>query len=363
MARLKAVRHEDRLTLVEHLDELRTRLIELQDQDLAGVYVEVMVSPSMRSVLAQALQVPGVSGLENNAVLFELCREDRDEVVDTVLENARFAAIVGRSVLVLRHSEAGFGKRRTVHLWLTWDDEPHAALMVMLAYVLLGHRDWRHAKIHVFAALPSDRIDEAHARFLGMIAGGRLPISPKNIHFLPFDSEEEFHGAVEARSSEADLVLRALSVREEAVWIYGAIFLLSFLFTFGPEGPYLYLHRYVPGFDGLRVADAEHRDVLETLTDHLLQNGHRILCPAGSRVVGVIEQNDRPATQLLCTGNRLGERLRMKDELLALPPGCVQQALARRIRQGLVAIGNGNYRQARVRKVGQRKPTEDRRRE
>src|SRR3954453_19567009 len=27
MARLKAVRHEDRLTLVEHLDELRARLI------------------------------------------------------------------------------------------------------------------------------------------------------------------------------------------------------------------------------------------------------------------------------------------------------------------------------------------------
>ena len=27
MARLKAVRHEDRLTLVEHLDELRSRLI------------------------------------------------------------------------------------------------------------------------------------------------------------------------------------------------------------------------------------------------------------------------------------------------------------------------------------------------
>jgi hypothetical protein len=192
--------------------QLRMRLVEYQEKDLAGVYVEVMVSPSMRSVLAQALQVPGVSGLENNAVLFELCREDRAEVVDTVVENALFAATVGRSVLVLRHSEAGFGKRRTVHLWLTWDDEPHAALMVMLAYVLLGHYDWRRAKIHVFAALPSDSLDPVHARFLGMIADGRLPISPKNIHFLPFDSEQEFHGVVEERSSEADLVLRALSV-------------------------------------------------------------------------------------------------------------------------------------------------------
>jgi amino acid transporter len=190
---------------------LRARLVELQENDLAGVYVEVMVSPSMRSVLAQALQVPGVSGLENNAVLFELCGDDRAEIVDTVVENALFAATVGKSVLVLRHSDAGFGKRRTVHLWLTWDDGPHAALMVMLAYVLLGHHDWRRARIHVFAALPSDSIDAVHGRFLGMIANGRLPISPKNIHFLPFDSEQEFHGVIEERSSEADLVLCALS--------------------------------------------------------------------------------------------------------------------------------------------------------
>ena len=33
-------------------------------------------------------------------------------------------------------------------------------------------------------------------------------------------------------------------------------------------------------FDGLGVADAEHRDVFEALLDHLFQHGHRILCPA-----------------------------------------------------------------------------------
>jgi hypothetical protein len=81
--------------------------------------------------------------------------------------------------------------------------------MVMLAYVLLGHHDWRHAKIHVFAALPSDRVDGSHAEFLEMIGDGRLPISPKNIHFLPVNSREDFHWMVEDRSSGADLVIRA----------------------------------------------------------------------------------------------------------------------------------------------------------
>jgi amino acid transporter len=190
---------------------LRARLVEMQDRELAGVYVEVMVSPSMRSALAQTLQVPGVSGLENNTVLLAFAAASAQATVDETAEDVRFSASVGKNVVVLRYGDTGFGRRRAVHLWLTWNDEPHAALMVMLGYILLGHRDWRRSKIHVFAALPSDRIEEWRGRFLRMIEQGRLPISPKNIRFLAVDSAERFQGLVESHSSEADLVLRALS--------------------------------------------------------------------------------------------------------------------------------------------------------
>lgn len=36
--------------------------------------------------------------------------------------------------------------------------------------------------------------------------------------------------------------------------LYLAILLVAFLFSFGSEGPYILLYRYVPGFDGLRAA-------------------------------------------------------------------------------------------------------------
>jgi len=39
-----------------------------------------------------------------------------------------------------------------------------------------------------------------------------------------------------------------------APWIYVLILGLAFLFTFGPHGPYFLLHKYVPGFSGIRVA-------------------------------------------------------------------------------------------------------------
>lgn len=190
---------------------IRRRLVELQGQELRDVYVEVMVSPSTRSALAQALQMPGISGVANNIVLFELAADDPPERVSEVHESARFAAEVGRSVLILRHSEVGFRQRRNVHLWLTWDDDRHAPLMVMLAYVLLGHDDWRHATVHVLAALPRDRVTVEQRRFVERIEGGRLPISRKNIAFIPVDSAETFREVIRTRSADADLVLRGLS--------------------------------------------------------------------------------------------------------------------------------------------------------
>ena len=38
------------------------------------------------------------------------------------------------------------------------------------------------------------------------------------------------------------------------VHFYTIVLLLSFLFTFGPKGPYMLLYKYVPGFKGIRVA-------------------------------------------------------------------------------------------------------------
>lgn len=52
------------------------------------------------------------------------------------------------------------------------------------------------------------------------------------------------------------------AVVEKHVIIYSAIMFLSFLFTLGPKGPYILLYKFVPGFDGLRVASRFHILVL-----------------------------------------------------------------------------------------------------
>jgi len=218
---------------------LRDRLVEQQQQDLRDVFVEVMVSPSMRSALAQTLQAPGVSGIENNTALFDFPDDAPEDRAAAIVDDILFAAEIGKNVLVLRHGHKPFGKRRTVHLWLTWDDEPHAALMLMLSYILLGHREWRRGKIHVFAALPSDRVQSERQRFLQLMAEGRLPVSEKNIEFIPVDSSEAFQSILEEKSATADLVVKAMSpeslAAERAAWLRRGSRLQTVLFVSSAE--------------------------------------------------------------------------------------------------------------------------------
>jgi amino acid transporter len=186
---------------------LRQRLIDVIHARRSAIYVDTMISPSMRSALAQALQLPGVSGVENNVILFEFTEYDAPDVLSEVHEGCSTAAATRINSLVLRHGEHFFGARSQLHIWLTWHDYQNANLMILLAYILLGHPDWHHAEIRIFAAFPQAEVREQRARLNEMIASGRLPISRKNLRIIPTTDRVDFDRLVETRSAGADLVI------------------------------------------------------------------------------------------------------------------------------------------------------------
>ncbi|GIV62353.1 MAG: Na-K-Cl cotransporter [Rhodothermaceae bacterium] len=202
---------------------IKSKLIEMARVQKSPVYMDTIISPSMISALAQSLQVPGVSGLQNNTAMFEFSIHDPPEVITEVVKSSTFAATTRMTLLVLRHGDHMFGERRNLHIWLTWNDGDNANVMILLSYILLGHPDWKDAEISVFAALPRDRIEELRTRFETLIEEGRLPISNKNIRFLPTDNLNSFRRLVEKYSSEADLTvlgfdMRGLNERKEALF-------------------------------------------------------------------------------------------------------------------------------------------------
>lgn len=218
---------------------VKRRLIEQARRQKSSVYVDTVVSPSKISALAQSVQIPGVSGLNNNTILFEFSTHDPPEVVHDIVDQVEFVASTRMTQVVLRHGDNFFGERKTVHLWLTWNDADNANLMILLTYVVLGHPAWEDAEVRVFAAFPPEHIAEQRARLEALIQDGRLPIAPKNVRFHSTNSVEAYRSLVKRHSSQADLVvfgftLESLKERGEDVFLSHPT-LHETLFVFAPQ--------------------------------------------------------------------------------------------------------------------------------
>jgi len=191
--------HESKKTL--------DRLIQLARDRASGVYVDTIISPSMSSALAQSLQVPGISGMENNAVLFEFSLEDSPEILAEVVDGCVFATATEMDIMVLRHSSLFFGNHDRIHIWLTWHDYKNASLMILLAYMLLGDPDWKSAEIEILVAAPEERAAGEEAKIEETLATGRIPVSPRNVKIFPTDANADFGSLVASQSASADLII------------------------------------------------------------------------------------------------------------------------------------------------------------
>ena len=195
----------------EQSQRTRSRLIELMKQTGSTLYVDTIISPSMRSALAQAVQLPGAGGVPNNTYVGEFSVHDDKAVLEEIREGLLMAQGSRMNGLVLGHGDHHFGNRLNIHVWLTPQDYRNVPLMILLAYILLDHPDWRRAELSILAAYPQSDVQERTATLFEMITSGRIPISERNITIIPTTPDIDLARLVESRSREADLVLLGLS--------------------------------------------------------------------------------------------------------------------------------------------------------
>jgi amino acid transporter len=191
--------------------DILAKLIHQVDVSRAGMYVDTIISPSFKTGVAQIVQIPGIAGMENNSILFEFRKEDEEELQD-ILEGCHFGAVAGFNICILRSSDKHFGYRRNIHIWLTPGDIRNANLMIILAYIMIGHRDWKHAEVKLFATFSPTEIEAKKKRLLQLVRKGQIPISPNNIQVLPLGPERSFDEFVSETSECADLVVTGFSV-------------------------------------------------------------------------------------------------------------------------------------------------------
>lgn len=192
----------------------KERLIKMAEASRSNVYIDTLISPSYTSAVAQTIQLPGISGTENNLLLVEFSKLQPDNLPD-IIDNFKLVKSVEFDLLILASTERGYGLRRSIHIWITSNDYGNANQMILLAYIILGHREWRHGFIKIFAIFQEESCDEERIRLYTLIETGQLPISPHNIEVIPRKQDIDPRTIINQKSKDADLTI--IGFREELV--------------------------------------------------------------------------------------------------------------------------------------------------
>ncbi|MEM9339609.1 MAG: amino acid permease [Bacteroidota bacterium] len=198
----------------EDLEEL----IKVAGEMHSNVYLDTMISPSHTTAIAQALQLPSISGKEGNMFLFEYSRYHKESAKD-IIENMTLVKAVDFDVCVLSTSEKGFGFKREIHVWITQSDYENANLMILMGYIIMGHPDWHKAQLKIYAIFPQESMEEQRKKLLDLAKVGRLPISAKNITAIAKTVDRSNKDIINEVSESADLTI--VGFRSEAVKQYG----------------------------------------------------------------------------------------------------------------------------------------------
>lgn len=186
--------------------EVMNKLLEVQKGSGSKVYLDTIISPSFTSALAQVIQLSGLSGKGHNLILFEFPRGNAAPL-DDLKKNYALLEATEFDICILSSSFRHFGYRRTIHMWLTSDSYKSATLMVLLAYILLGHKEWNDGEIRLYNLYHRNSYQEQKDRIERLISYGRLPISAKNVSMIELPEGQDYREVVKEHSSVADLTM------------------------------------------------------------------------------------------------------------------------------------------------------------
>jgi hypothetical protein len=113
------------------------------------VYVDTLISPSNTSAIAQAIQIPGIAGMENNMVIFEYDKGNPANLHE-IIDNFALVDSGDFDICILGSSNREMPYKNGIHIWINSLDTENANLMILLGFIILGHPDWKKAQIQIF---------------------------------------------------------------------------------------------------------------------------------------------------------------------------------------------------------------------
>jgi len=191
-----------------HLEaqEYLKQLIVKSEQEHSNIYLDTLISPSYTSAIAQTIQLPSISGMENNMILFEFDKEN-PENLDQIIDNYSLCRSGDYDICVLGSSRRAINVKKGIHIWISRYDIENTNLMILLSYIILGHSDWKKGMIKIFDVCKEEDLEETRNKIYELVNTGRLPISKKNIEIINKEESVSMKNLINERSADAALTL------------------------------------------------------------------------------------------------------------------------------------------------------------
>lgn len=187
-------------------DEELSRLIDIYQTTSNHVYVDTLISPSYTSAIAQAIQVPGISGMENNMVIFEYDKENPDNLKE-IIENTGLVKAGRFDICILASSRREMIYRNGIHVWIDHRYPENSSLLILLSFIISGHPAWKKSNIKIFETCGPDDYEQIRSDLNDLVKTGRLPITEKNIEIINETSGMTLKRLINEKSSSAALTV------------------------------------------------------------------------------------------------------------------------------------------------------------
>lgn len=194
---------------VQEAAAIKSKLIDITGASKSQVYVDVIINNSFTSSLAQTLQMPSMAGINNNLLMMEYSSTEKEKL-ENIVEDLSLVRSMKHDFILLKNSERGFGLKKEIHIWITARDFANANLMILLSYIISGHRDWKGSEIKIFASFAADIVEEESKKLLSLIKNGQLPISQNNIKIVNAQENVAQKDLIYQESMYADLTVIGL---------------------------------------------------------------------------------------------------------------------------------------------------------
>lgn len=199
---------------VKLADEQLSLLFKQENELDNHVFIDTIISPSNTSAIAQAIQIPGIAGMENNMIIFEFDKDHPDNLED-ILDNFALVNSGEFDIGILGSSSKTINYKNGIHVWIDTLNTENANLMILLSFIISGHPAWKKSQIQIFDICTTEQAEFTRQKMEELVNSGRLPITANNINIIIQEHDVSTKTLINEKSCNAGLTI--IGMREEMV--------------------------------------------------------------------------------------------------------------------------------------------------